>query len=1095
MEPLKPGALSFLRSINARLAATLVLLGTLIAVESAVLNTVLIMAEESSRAASHARRQYTMSNRMDSLMARIAVVENPQARATLADQLAQTAARFAQVHRALIDGNVNLGIPASTDAEVREIYFSPPHELERSMQAYMASVRRLIDADRDQRDTVALPLAGIWSMRDDIAAGLDALLRHFEDEMRADLRRIAWVERGMLAILMSSLILIWAINFRPLERRVRREQARLRGITDNVADGIITLDAGGRVLSFNPAAERLFGHGEDAILGRGVGLLMVEPDTGGDHQAQTYRESGIGNALRLGPRRVTGLHADGSTIPLGLTISKMRIDSEDLFILVARDVSERVQAEEELRSSREQLQIFVRHTPAAVAMFDRDMRYLMHSDRWLTDYDLADTTVLGRSYYEVFPETPERLKAAHQRCLTGEIDIREEDTFERANGFTEYIRWEIYPWHDATGKVGGIIMFTEMITARKRAEASIIRAKRRIENILDELADAVIVVDEGGIVRFANIAASRMFGRERATLLGSDFGFASIAGESAEIEIATSVGVRHAEIRVASIDWGNSERSEVISLRDVTERHRQAKELEEKTRFLNAVLENINDGIAACDHKGELTLFNRAIREMHGLPEETLSLEQWAEHYNFRLLDGVTPMKTEQIPLVRAFHGATVRGAEMVIVRTDGQKYNIVANAEPMLAENGRKIGAVVSMQDITEKRLAQERLHQAQKMESIGHLTGGVAHDFNNILAVIMGNLQLLQRKLGANDTIGAFAEQALEATRRGAELTRQLLAFSRHQHLETEVLAIDDAVQGLEKMLRRTIGEHIEIDLDLAASDGMVEVDLSQLQSALLNLVVNARDAMPGGGRLLIHTETVMLDADYAKLHHYVEPGPYAVIMVSDTGIGMTPEVQRQAFEPFFTTKPEGGGTGLGLSMVYGFVKQSGGHINLYSEPDHGTSFRLYFPITEAAPAAAVRARDDESEPTGTETVLVVEDQESVRYTAVSILEHLGYRTLTAADGQGALRLLEADSSIDLLFTDVVMPGGLHGPALAARATRLRPQLKVLLTSGYPKDLMNGESPFALLRKPYQNDELARAVRAALDANGDPTRDPDHT
>ena len=378
-------------------------------------------------------------------------------------------------------------------------------------------------------------------------------------------------------------------------------------------------------------------------------------------------------------------------------------------------------------------------------------------------------------------------------------------------------------------------------------------------------------------------------------------------------------------------------------------------------------------------------------------------------------------------------------------------------------------------------------QLHQAQKMEAIGNMTGGMAHDFNNLLAVVIGNLDLLQERVGKDPAAASLVEGAMQASERGAELTRQLLAFARRQPLAPKIVAINELVTGMTRLLQRILEEHIEVVVIAAPDAWAVSIDPAQLSTAIANLATNARDAMPEGGRLTIETRNTELDADYAAANPEVEPGEYVLLEVSDTGAGMTPEVLAQVFEPFFTTKGLGEGTGLGLSMVFGFVKQSQGHIKIYSEVGHGTVVRIYLPRatqltpTPAAVAAIAPAHRNES-------ILVVEDNPGVREVAVKQLRDLGYQVRAADGPQQALAFLrETDYEVDLLFTDLVMPG-MNGADLAQAAAALRPGLKVLFTSGYSGSALRDDQRLKndgmFLGKPYRKQDLARKLRDIFDA-----------
>ncbi|VTU45892.1 Blue-light-activated protein (plasmid) [Variovorax sp. SRS16] len=426
-------------------------------------------------------------------------------------------------------------------------------------------------------------------------------------------------------------------------------------------------------------------------------------------------------------------------------------------------------------------------------------------------------------------------------------------------------------------------------------------------------------------------------------------------------------------------------------------------------------------------------------------------------------------------------------------VRKDGKRFWASVVIDPIFSTDRRLLGFAKITRDITERREAAEVLKrterallQAQKMETIGKLTGGVAHDFNNLLQVIAGNLQLLARDVAGIEQAERRIENALAGVRRGAKLAGQLLAFGRRQTLEPKVVNLGHMVQAMAEMLQRALGEGVLVETTVDDDLWNTFADVSQVENALLNLAINARDAMEGAGKLTVEIGNATLDADYAREHDEVDAGDYVMLAVSDTGSGMPPEVVAQAFDPFYTTKPEGKGTGLGLSMVYGFVKQSGGHVKIYSELGYGTTVKVYLPRSFGA-EQAIALSDVRSVVGGTETILVAEDDEHVRATAVETLQQLGYQVLAASDAEGALAIVKSGVKIDLLFTDVVMPGLLRSPDMARQACDFLPGLAVLYTSGYTRNaIVHGgrlDPGLELLPKPYSREDLTRRIRGALD------------
>lgn len=521
-------------------------------------------------------------------------------------------------------------------------------------------------------------------------------------------------------------------------------------------------------------------------------------------------------------------------------------------------------------------------------------------------------------------------------------------------------------------------------------------------------------------------------------------------------------------------------------MEDIQARRLADAELRRTRAFLDQVLDVIPVGVVVKDAEGRLSLANRAAAAMLGAPEEALIGRRDGDLFPADQAEASRRADAETLALGRA----VVTQGEVAPFSAPAPRV-LRTTRVPMRAEEGRFLVAV--SEDITDRQVIEERLRQSQKMEAVGQLTGGLAHDFNNLLGVIIGNLDVLAEQVEGqgegSGEVGAVLQGALEAALRGAELTKGLLAFARRQPLQIRRLAVNELVAHNAQLLRRVLGEAIEVELVLASEAGAVMTDAALLETALTNLAVNARDAMPAGGRLIFRTCNAVLDEDYAAQNPDARPGAYVAIEVTDSGTGMSEEVQRRVFEPFYTTKEVGRGTGLGLSMVFGFVKQSGGHIKLYSELGHGTTIRLYLPQADDEEARAAAAQASEPEKSRAEgIVLLVEDNESLRQVAVRQLASLGYQAIEAASGQAALEALAAAPRVDLMLTDVIMPGGMNGWELAAEARRLRPGLRVLFSSGFPDVAFgrDGKLPddARLLLKPYRKAELARVLAEVMAA-----------
>jgi PAS domain S-box-containing protein len=520
---------------------------------------------------------------------------------------------------------------------------------------------------------------------------------------------------------------------------------------------------------------------------------------------------------------------------------------------------------------------------------------------------------------------------------------------------------------------------------------------------------------------------------------------------------------------------------------DLTERERVGRALRESAARLKAVVDTAVDGVILIDARGCVLMFNPACERLFKFRAQEIVGQ------NVKMLMPA-PYRAEHDGYLDNFHQTGVRkiigiGREVTGQRRDGSTFPMDLSVGEAIQDGESIFVGIIHY--LTDRKKTEEQLVQAQKMETVGQLSGGIAHDFNNLLTVIVGNSEFLSDQLKARQDLRQLADDIGRAGERGAELTQRLLAFSRRQTLRPVEIDCNNLLESMHKLLRRTLREDIDIKIDFDPDIPGAFADPAQLESALLNLGLNAQDAMTTGGRFTITTASAFLDDQYQSLHPEVRPGDYVQIAVTDTGEGMPKEVLDRVFEPFFTTKEVGKGSGLGLSMVYGFVKQSNGHVAIYSEPGLGTTVRMYLPVRAAdLPTRPERNQREASQMTagGAETILVVEDDPFVRTYAVRCLQSLGYAVIAAVDGNDALQKLGTDAHIDVLFTDIVMPGGINGWELADRAQQARPRLPVLLTSGYALETLikhgraSGES--VILTKPYRKADLARRLREALKA-----------
>ncbi|HXO88845.1 MAG TPA: ATP-binding protein [Candidatus Acidoferrales bacterium] len=504
-------------------------------------------------------------------------------------------------------------------------------------------------------------------------------------------------------------------------------------------------------------------------------------------------------------------------------------------------------------------------------------------------------------------------------------------------------------------------------------------------------------------------------------------------------------------------------------------------QLVEREELFRLISENAMDMIAVVDLDGRRLYNSPAYARILGFTDDELAGTSFYAHVH---PDDVHTAQQAVKQATATNPGSTV---QYRMRHKDGSWHTIESGASAILNQHGEVEKFVVVNRDVSEQRQLEEKFRQAQKMEAVGRLSGGVAHDFNNLLGVIIGYAEFLQESLAPENDLRSSVDEILKAGKRAASLTRQLLAFSRQQVLDPKVLDVNVVVLDMDKMLRRLIGEDIELSTVLGLDLGRLKADQSQLEQVLLNLVVNARDAMPQGGKLLIDTQNMVMDEAFVRRYPYpVQPGPYVCLTVTDSGVGMDAETKARAFEPFFTTKEKGKGTGLGLSTVYGVVKQSGGYIDIYSAPGAGTTFKIYLPrvddaLTADAPIGAATSF------TGNETILLAEDESSLRTLTRNTLELCGYKVLEAKDGLEALEVSERfKGPIDLLLTDMVMPG-MGGRQLAQELTRRRPEIRLAYMSGYTGQTVGSQGPVdpgsVFLLKPFTRELLTRKIREALD------------
>ena len=684
--------------------------------------------------------------------------------------------------------------------------------------------------------------------------------------------------------------------------------------------------------------------------------------------------------------------------------------------------------------------------------------------------------------------------------------------FRAVDGATHWVSVRTSPYHSVDGRVAGSVVVFSDISDRVNADRERRAMAERLETVLATMSDGLFVVDQAGIITYANAAALRIMGYRpeeflgrmytqpgvrRFTLEGREIDYADLpalrvvaTGESAPRTTfryeGFSTGVKYLEHSITAFKGADGAYAgAVVSFTDVTERFTIEAERRQAEQNFNTILGSTLSAILMIDMAGRLVYANEAAARVIGAPRAEIEGRALDDSRLAIYDDTGWPIPRERRPLWIAL--STGQAVENVVVatrRADGTRW-ISVNAAPIIGDDGKPRGAVASFIDVTDRRLLNEQLQQSQKMEGIGRLAGGIAHDFNNIITAILGNTDFALEAVAPDSELAHDLVQVREAAQRGAALTRQLLTFARRQPVNPQPVRVDHVATGMDRMLRRVLGEDITLVTQSDADLWPVRADASQIEQVILNFAVNARDAMPNGGTLTVETHNRALTETEAARWPDAKPGDFVTLTVTDTGVGMTPEIRARIFEPFFTTRPIGSGTGLGLSTVYGIVQDAGGLISVDSAPGEGTTFRVYLPRTTGQ--VAEDGNEGEARPRkGSGTVLVVEDETVVRQLVERSLRAYGYTVLSAADGGEALEIARKQGSdIDLVITDVIMPG-LSGTDLAARLRDERPGLPVLFMSGYPDHARNSSSEIPaerLLQKPFTPAQLAQRVQTALE------------
>ncbi|MDB5308579.1 MAG: hybrid sensor histidine kinase/response regulator [Gemmataceae bacterium] len=888
---------------------------------------------------------------------------------------------------------------------------------------------------------------------------------------------------------------------RRARRAAERAAAHLAAIVSSSDDAIHSQTIDGVLMSWNPAAERLYGWTAAEAIGRHVSFLA--PPENFDELAEIMRRLRAGE--RVAPVETVRMHRDGGRIDVSLTVSLVR-DQDGRLVGVsktARDIRERKRAEAALRRTTDLLTAVTEGTTDAVYVKDRDGKYLLFNETAAQFVGRTVKEVLGKDDTALWGPADARrvMDQASSVMESGRAETTEEVL--TAAGVTRTYLATQTPYRDDGGDVIGIIGVARDITERRRLAAERDELLARLQLHVARMPLAYVLFDADLRVTDWNPAAEHILGytKEEAFGMGPfDLVPPSFRPEAAELLTRIRAGDmgahsvnenRTKDGRIITCEWLNtpltSEGGQFVGLlclaQDVTAR----REGEAALRLRDRAIQAVTQGILItdpCQRDNPIIYASPGFVRLTGYEAEEVIGR------NCRFLQGKDTDPAAVARVWEALQAGNPCTVELRNYRKDGSPFWNELSISPVRDATGRLTHFVGVQADVTARRSLEEQFRQAQKMDAFGQLASGVAHDFNNLLTIINGYSDLLLQNLPAGDPSRELVAEIHKAGDRSAGLTRQLLAFSRQQVLAPRVLDLSAVVADTQKMLGRLIGEDLQLATTLGPALWAVRADAGQLEQVLMNLAVNARDAMPRGGRLTIETRNVELDETYVRTHSDARVGPHVLLSVSDSGSGMTPEVRARIFEPFFTTKGVGKGTGLGLATVYGIVKQSGGHLAVDSTIGVGTTFKVYLPRVEQPVGGSKIHTAFRVPPRGEETVLLVEDEEGVRTLTRHVLTRCGYRVLEAGDGDEAMRVAAGhDGPIHLLVTDVVMPGA-GGRAVAERVGQRHPEVRVLFVSGYTDDavMRNGvlSEGVNFLQKAFSPAALAFKVREVLDAPG---------
>jgi PAS domain S-box-containing protein len=885
-------------------------------------------------------------------------------------------------------------------------------------------------------------------------------------------------------------------------KKVERSIALLNFALDNIHEAAFLTDESARFCYVNEESCRMLGYTRDELLR--LGVADIDPDFPIERWPGHWDELKTRASITFEGRHKA---KDGSIFPVEISANYFEYDGQGYNLALVRDITERKRMEQVLRESEERFRTVTEKSPVGVYIIQDDLfRYVNPAFADIHGY--APEEIIDRLGPVDFltPEDRERVLDSIQFRTAGDIELsRDEFHISHRDGSIRFV--EVFgsrALHNGRPALIGTIVD---ITERKRSEEKLFQVTERWERTFDAVPDLIAIIDTDFRIVQANKAMAERLGAKPAECAGQ-LCYAAVHKSEAppsfcpHAQTLTDYREHMCEVREECLggdfivstspiyDSAGQLMGSVHVARDITERKHAEAKLNEQLHFLQQLLDTIPIPVFYKDRDGLYLGCNAAFEASTRLSRKELVGKTVHE---------VVPKERadmhHEVDLALLRHPG-IQTYEVSGIYKDGKHHDVIFNKATFVDANDCVAGIVGIQTDITEHKKAEEerkmleaQLHQAQKMEAIGQLAGGVAHDFNNILTAIMGYSSIILLRMGKESPLRHFVEQVLASAERAAELTNALLAFSRRQVLHAKPIDLCRVVRGLEKMLGRLVPEDIDFRTTVAEGDMIVMADKGQIEQVLMNLVTNAKDAMPRGGTLTIEVSRAVMEERFVHAHGFGEPGDYACVTVSDTGQGMDEETRKRIFEPFFTTKEVGKGTGLGMAIIYGIIQQHNGCISVYSEKEMGTTFRIYLPLLVEEIKEVHGTREAEPPPGGTETVLLAEDDAAVLELHRMILEEAGYRVIEAVDGRDALdKFTEHRTEVDILATDVIMPK-MNGKSLYEEMRKIRPDMKVLFMSGYTKEIIleKGilDDEFCVITKPVTSYALLKKMREILDWN----------